>query len=114
MAELNQNFELFQGDTKDLEITVEDGEGNPLDLTGSTIEWRLFRTIRDAVLIEKTLAGGGIEITNEPGGVFVVHLSSEDTRDLNGKFQHEASVTDVRGYTATILTGFVTARPIHG
>jgi hypothetical protein len=115
MAETNQNFELHQGDTKDLEITIENGEGGRLDLTGSRIEWRLYRSVTTAALITKTTDAGGIEIADAPGGICLVHLESSETDDLPaGKYQHEAIVTDVRGYTATVLTGFAQVYRVHG
>jgi hypothetical protein len=117
MAEFNQNFNMFQGDTKDLEIKVTGNDGEPLNLAGSLIEWRLYRSVKEAAAIYKSnQAAGGIEVIDAPGGIFQVHLSSEDTEEKNllGKYQHEARITDVRGYIATILTGYVVINQNYG
>ena len=103
MAEQNQGFDLYQGDTKDLEVKVKDQDGEPLDLTGSSITWRLFKT-RGTEILRKEV-GSGIDLTDTVGGVFTIRLNSDETKTLKGKYQHEAFVRDVRGYTATIFTG---------
>lgn len=107
---------MFQGDTKDLEIRVVDGDNNPLDLTGSTLEWRLYKDVDSPELIYKDLMNDGIDVTDAVGGVFVVRLIPLDTvtGNLHGRYEHEAIVTDVRGYVATVLTGKAFIYENHG
>lgn len=102
------DFTLYAGDDKLLTVTVTDGEGEPVDLTGAQkIRWQLGKGPGKTPIVEKAL-GQGIEVTDGPGGIFTVTLDSADTEALKGSYYHEAEVIDEDGNVSTVLTGTVT------
>lgn len=115
MTERNQNIEVHQGDDFTFEVPVLDGEnGAPLDLTGAALRWLLAAAATDTVpLIEKTVSGGGVTITDSAGGLVVVTLAPADTASLNGIFHHELEVI-LGGRIYTVMTGEATIRPRVG
>lgn len=79
----------------DFEMIGKDGE--PLDLTGSTIKWVVFPYGRpDEVLYTKTSASiDEIEVTGE--NTFSVHLKDTESEILRGKFIHRPIIRDLLG-----------------
>lgn len=115
MTRTNQDFTIQKGDDETLEITVGDGSGGSKDLSGASIDWGLRKYPDGQDLISKSVSGGGITITDEPGGVFEVDLDPSDTNSLeidgrSGDFYHEAVVTDSAGNVSTVTTGTATIR----
>lgn len=115
----------YQGDSRTLRITVQDEDGNPLDLTGYVITWTLMKMPNGAppvartpyavtdlakgavVALRKTSSGAGVTVTNALGGVFEVPLSPTDTATLVGPHYHEAVL--VRGNArSTVVAGVLT------
>lgn len=111
MTQKNQNFEMFAGDTKDIVVTVDDGDGIPVNLTGASIKWVLKKaTVTGAQQVLKTMANG-IFLTDPLAGEFTVRLATADTNAISGKFYHEAEVTDSSGNVSTVFTGTVKIEP---
>ena len=106
-----QNFEMFQGDSKDLVVTVSDAAGQPVDLTGASIKWRAAPAVDSAVATISKATGSGIVITDAVAGEFTVSLVPADTQTLDGEFYHEAQVTDAAGAVSTVLSGHLTILP---
>lgn len=107
----DQNFEMFQGDDKDLVITVTDSAGAAVDLTGAAIAWQMARTARSATPNVSKSVGSGIVITDAPGGICTISLDPTDTEGLTGDFYHELEVTDAQANITTVLSGTVTIKP---
>ncbi len=110
-----QDFSIHAGDDLIIPVTVtEDGTptGTPVDITGALlIVWALStREGTIARVLTKTL-GEGIEVTDASGGVFEVTIDTEDTRDLSGRYQHQARITDSGGSKSTVMSGLVTVDP---
>lgn len=103
----NQDAEITQGDTQLFDVSVVDGSGAAVDLTGASIEYRLGK--RDPELT-KTV-GDGITVTNEVGGEFEVELTPTETAELVRSYRHAVEVTDGDGDVATVLSGTVFVRP---
>jgi hypothetical protein len=104
------NFEMFQGDDHVLEVSVQDSNGDPIDLSGSLIDWALAANVSsDQLLIQKNSGAspGGITITDAGGGVFEVLIDAEDTEDLSGLYYHQSQVIDAEGSVSTIVAGWV-------
>lgn len=93
MTATNQNFYMYAGDTKNLNISVTNDDGSPLDLTGCTITWVLKKNNSELV---KTTTNG------------VIELEPSDTSDLYGIYPHECELTDQTGNVSTIFIGKVT------
>ena len=94
---------MFAGDSKVLVVTVRDGAGAVVNITGATLTWEAARSTEETTVISKE-SGDGISITNPTGGVFEVTLDEADTDDLQGLYYHEAELTQA-GDTFTVLTG---------
>lgn len=107
MTKKNQNFEIYAGDTKDIIIAVTDAAGAAVNLSGATAKWVLKKNASASNSAYKT-TGNGITVV---GGVVTVRMNSADTQGLQGRYYHEAEVTDVSGNVSTILTGYVTIEP---
>ena len=114
MTSEDQNFELYAGEEKEpFTITVRDGAGALVDLTGATITWIVKRTEDDAAGLITKAVGSGITLSNQTThkGEFTITLESEDTADLGGaSYYHEARVTDIAHHPTTITRGIMTIR----
>jgi len=108
MHELTQyDFELpsvedvFAGDSRTLAFRVVDADGDGVDLTGATIEWRLFEREYQDKPDDAILTGDdeSVEIVtderaNLEHGEWEVRLDPDATADLWGKYYHRPIVTD--------------------
>lgn len=104
-----QDFKMYAGDTKDIVVTVKTASGAVVDLSSASVKWALKRHTHGPHDVFKKTGGGGITITDVLGGVFTVRLNSIDTKDLHqGRYYHEAEVTDMQGNVSTVMTGTVT------
>jgi len=109
MAKLEQDFRMWQGETKLLIIHVEDGQGDPVDITGSSIVWVMQRQTYNTTQprIEKSTPIG-IDVLDGPAGIFQVRLDPADTLGLPaGNYLHEAEVTDSGGQVSVVTIGCV-------
>ena len=100
-------FTMTAGDSKVLEVTVVDGDGRPVDITGNDIRWQLARFATDDTPLISKSVGDGIAITDGPSGRFDVTLDPEDTAELSGSYYYEAEVDD-SGVISTVLSGRAT------
>lgn len=103
------DFEMHQGDTKRLTVTVKDPAGAVVSLVGAqSIKWWVAKTVRSTVrLIEKSV-GSGIVVTNAAGGVITITLSPANTVAVSGSYYHELEVIDSAGDIGTVLRGTLT------
>lgn len=93
-----QQIEIWQGEDRTLTFDLTDG-GAPLDLTGWTLSWRVWRKGNDNVLTETvTLAG------DPTTGRCSVALSATDTALAPGTYQHEMRRTNASSVT-TVFVG---------
>jgi hypothetical protein len=100
------NFTMFAGDTKLLQVLVNNVAGNPVDITGTLIRWQLAKNVKsDPALIHKYV-GSGVTIVDGPNGRFDVLLDPVDTLPLIGSYYYEAEIDD-SGVISTVLTGSV-------
>ena len=88
-----QTFQIRQGEDYTLEFTVRNRDGSAKDLTGAGVRWVLSESVDSGQKILKTV-GGGITIPVGTDGKFEVALDDGDTSGLDGKYHHEAEVTD--------------------
>lgn len=102
---------MFAGDTKTLQVTVKDENGDAVDLTGASIRWQASRSVNKRPADLEKSVGDGITITDATAGRFDVTLDSADTEDLRGDFYHEAEVIDASGNVSTVFTGTLTIEP---
>lgn len=99
-----QNFDMVSGDTKIIEVTVWDAdEGKKLDLTGANIEWTIFRKPHKIEVTTKTV-GSGITVTSPTEGVLRIRMDPEDTKNLEGLFDHRLRI-EKDGQVTTVTEG---------
>jgi hypothetical protein len=112
MATINQNFEMYEGNSKKIYVTCTDDMATtprPTDLTGATIKWGLKRSVHDVgVLILKETPDDIIIVGDPKDGVFFVKIYTGDTNGFQGAYYHEAEITDAEGNVATVMTGAIT------
>ncbi len=104
MAQIDQDFEMWQGDHKVLTFTVADVE----TLEGATIRWATaYLSPYKPVAVEKAGQMDGAE-----RNTFTVILNTADTADLDpGTYYHEAEVVDAAGNKSTVAVGTMTLHP---
>lgn len=103
MTAINQNFEMYAGDTKNIIIGVTDPSGMALDLTGATVSW-ILKPPQPAAPISIRKISPQVEIDMDR---ITIKLLPEDTENLAGNFYHEAELTDQIGNVSTIMVGTV-------
>ena len=103
------DFEMHQGDTKRLVVTIVDPAGAPISLVAvDSVKWWVAKKVTSTVrLIEKSV-GSGIEVTNAAGGVVTISLDPDDTEAVSGSYYHELEVIDSAGDIGTVLRGTMT------
>lgn len=106
------SFKTFAGDTKVVQITVLDADGDPVDITSATIKWQAARSLGKSPVITKATGGSGVSITDAANGVFEVTLSGSDTEDLKGDYYFEAEVTASDGTISTVIAGTMKVTPV--
>lgn len=93
----NQNFEMVNGDTKTVVVTV------PFDLSGATIKWIMHLFGQEKLRKETPVITVTQATSTESKAEF--KLESADTVALVGEFNHEMEVTDALGNVSTVMTG---------
>jgi uncharacterized protein YjdB len=100
------------GDTYELNVTVEEDDGTPKNLTSASISFALSRYRGDETVVEKTDSDPGTEITDAQNGKLTVRLEPSDTeglgRDEGEEYDYEIEVTDSVGDVATVTVGTFT------
>ena len=106
MTRTNQDFEMWSGDHKNLQVTVYDGDGASIDLSGASVIWLMSEGVEGASLLKRsTDSGCGISVS---GSTFTVSLSPTHTSGSAGTLYHEAQVRDGFGNISTVMTGHAT------
>lgn len=109
MAKQNQNFTMYAGKTKRINITVKDKDGSLKNLDDATIAWVLQD--QEGLFAQKVITKNDEDIVRLSEGVFRVTLWPNDTKGLDGTYYHEAVVVDALGDKATVTTGWITIKP---
>lgn len=105
---MNQNQIVHvRGDSGTFEVTLTDSAGDPLDLTGASVDF----TVGD--LIEKSL-GDGVAVATPVSGVAVITLDPEDTEDASDyrrAYRYDVQVTLADGTVRTPIRGLFVLVP---
>ncbi len=113
MTKTAQDFECYQGETKQVTINTDDGNGDPKTLTGGTIIWEVFRS-REDPRPEAVLKKSGADITlvdvdgTDDGIRFTIDPA--DNARLSGAYEHEARAKDAAGNEAVVAVGTMTVK----
>jgi hypothetical protein len=100
MAKENQNFEMYSGDTRYVNVTVLMPDGT--SLIGASAIWVLVKGSN--TILTKTV-GAGITITSV--NTCQIDIDPADTTGLSGSYSHELEITDVDNHVSTTTTGTV-------
>ena len=102
-----QNFEIFQGDTKQITISVTDEDGAILPLTGYDAIWVVYKQTSKELIISKVLASG-ISIPTPSNGEIIIDLLPEDTETvIPGTYLHECEISTSPIDVSTVSTGTI-------
>ncbi len=88
---------MTQGDSFIEELTMEDGEGDALDLTGYGFLSQIRRTADNGLVAQFSISVNGSVVTRT--------LSPGVTSGLNGTYVHDFQWTDPQGNIRTLLSG---------
>lgn len=97
-----QNFLVMSGNSKNIEVTIKDKEGNAVDLTGATVKWLVHSSGTQRVYKD---TANGILITDAENGEILISLLSSDTSSLSGEYSHELKIIDSEGKASTVAIG---------
>ncbi len=107
MAKINQNFDLWAGEDKQVTITVLDVNGVALNITGATIKWGMVDSSNTRVL--QYSGSPDIVIATQSGatkGQFTVGIKGNDTKNFPpGPYMHQAFLTDSLGEAEVVTEG---------
>lgn len=99
MTATGQNFSMYQGDTRKLNVTVLGVQ----DLSTSDLTWVAYVPRTEQVVLTK-IVGSGITISGS-SNVFRLDLEPTDTLSLLGYYKHECELRDAGGNISTIFVG---------
>lgn len=111
MTEEKQDIleDFYEADEKDIQFTIVDQSGDPLDLDGAEITWALFSDDGKnphVELMKSSKKEDEIEVTGT--GICVVHLLPGDTLGLYGTYRYQLHVV-----TATQGSGIVSSGKVY-
>jgi hypothetical protein len=106
-----QNFEIYAGDSKNLEILITDSTDSPLDLTpymiAGGITWVIYHPTTKAIVLSKGYTDG-ITVPIPSNGIAIVSLLPEDTENIAPKlYNHECEISSSTTEVATVTVGTV-------
>ena len=110
MTAVNQDFSIYQGESKQVTFDVTDENGDNLDLTSYTaIEWIAYHPDSKVNQISKDLSSG-IEV----GGNTYEAVVTFDPSDTSGidpyEYPHELRITAADGAESVVATGTMTLK----
>lgn len=104
MASLSIN----RGDAVTINVACTNPDGSPYDLTGKQIRFTAKPTlgpVDDPSDLTKTLAGGGIAVTNAVGGLAKITLLPADSSARSGTLHYSVRVSTSSTDPVTVDTG---------
>lgn len=112
MTEFAQDFEVFQGDAKEITIPITDEFGVAVDLTGSSQRWQAHEKENGPVVITKADANITIvSVAPDTSNAIRFSLVPADTQALEAKdYDHEAEIVDASANPSTVTRGTMTVR----
>ena len=115
MTVTGQNFDLYQGEDKEIIISATDEDGDILPLTGYTIIWVAYNLTSGQIVLEKSSSvSGEIEVPTPLDGQIHISLTSEDTASLQPKsYGHQCEIVDAFGANSLITAGQLTVIKSH-
>ncbi|MDP2234959.1 MAG: hypothetical protein Q8J88_00875 [Bacteroidales bacterium] len=105
MGLTGQNFIMWKGDDRIIQVTIEDAS----DVSGFTAKWHMAVDVNSPKLITKTSASGTITFN---GNKVLISLSSAETKDSvtaipEGMYYHELELIDAQNKKAIAASGII-------
>ena len=101
-----RNIAFSEGETWVIDATYNDSEGNPLDLTGSSIQWAVATRPGQTPIVTATTGNGLITITDAVAGeAEIVVPYANHSAALPRLYQHESRVTLASGEVTVQFRG---------
>jgi hypothetical protein len=115
MTVKGQNFEVFQGENKQLIIAVTDENGAALPLTGYDITWVMYNMTNGSILLQKSSDNlGEVSVDTPSSGYVTITLDSEDTENIVPKtYGHQCESIDAFAQHSMLTTGQVDILKSH-
>lgn len=110
MTKFNQDFELFQGETKQVTINTDDEAGDPKVMTGGTATFGAYRSLEDpqpeVVLGKSGAAVTFVDVDGTDDGIRFT-LAPADSARLSGDYPFIVDGVDGGGDEAVVSTGIM-------
>lgn len=105
-ALVDQNLEMYAGDSFELNDTIVTSSGSPKDLTNATVSFIIYNENTNEILITKT-NGLGVTITDAVNGLCRINLLPEETEDIKPAnwYRYEVDVVDQYANKDTVTVG---------
>lgn len=115
MTVKGQNFEVFQGEDKQLIIAVVDENGVALTLAGYDVVWVMYNMTNGSIVIKKSSdILGEIALDTPSAGYITVTLESPDTENVVPKtYGHQLEGIDAFTQHSMFTTGQVDVFKSH-
>ena len=98
---------MYQGDTKQVIITIYDEDGVILPLAGYDITWVVYHPTTKNVILSKSL-GSGITVPTPLNGEVIIELLPVDTENVvPNTYNHECEISTSTTDVATTTTGTI-------
>ena len=102
----------FEGDALILRFSIVDEFGDPVSLTGVTVEWEVRSDRYSDVLLDVDSDGVDLEVLEdeeeeENKGVFEVDIQTSSTQSIRGNNTHIVRLKDASGNQTTFIGRFV-------
>lgn len=112
MAAVDQDFTMYQAESRILRIPITDADGDPVTLTGATVRWEVYRNVEGTIttVLAKTTSDD-IALYNAAGtndGIQITLAPADTTSLATGNFTHECRVTDSSGNQDVVFIGKMT------
>ena len=97
--------DFYQGNTKNILVTILDAQGAPKDLTSGelTYVWMTDKWVE--ILRKSSVDPTQIEIVSAINGTCIVHIDPKDTVSRYGTYYHHLNLLDATNVEETVLTG---------
>jgi hypothetical protein len=103
-------IEIFRGDDKTLNLSFKDGNGNPINLSGSTIYFTAKKKIEygdDQAVIQKDVTTH----SDATAGTSVIQLSNTDTSITPDTYLYDIQYKTSGGTISTVLKDEIIIKP---
>ena len=103
---MTATFEMYSGDTKQLDVAITDSAGTPVSLSGASVVYKVKKTIDGTpTFLTKSTAAGSITLS---GSTVTIPFAPADTALLSGTYYHELEITDFLGNVSTAFQAQIT------